>query len=80
MMSREKAFTLIEVIAILMAILPALRRAWEQSKATCGLNNMCQIGLAVHLYAQDNNLDKWEDLVCCSLAVDDRRSSASLYS
>lgn len=45
MMSREKAFTLIEVIAILMAILPALRRAWEQSKATCGLNNMCQIGV-----------------------------------
>jgi len=61
-MSKKKTFTLIEllvviaVIAILMAILlPALRRAREQANATYCLNNLRQIGLVVHLYAQDND-------------------------
>lgn len=47
---------MIAVIALLMAILlPALRRAREQANATYCLNNLRQIGLAVHLYAQGND-------------------------
>ena len=60
-MHEKKAFTLIEllvviaVIAVLMGILlPALNRAREQGKATYCLNNLHQIGIAVQLYAQDN--------------------------
>lgn len=57
---KTKAFTLIEllvviaIIAVLMAILmPSLQRAREQSrKVSCG-NNLKQIGLAMHLYAND---------------------------
>jgi prepilin-type N-terminal cleavage/methylation domain-containing protein/prepilin-type processing-associated H-X9-DG protein len=59
---RKRAFTLIEllvviaIIALLLAILlPALRRAKEQAKATRCLANMKQIGLAMHLYANDYN-------------------------
>ena len=59
-MSKEKGFTLIEllvviaVIAVLMGILmPALQRAREQGKRTLCLNNLRQLGLATHLYAED---------------------------
>jgi len=59
---RIKGFTLIEllvviaIIALLLAILlPALRRAKEQAKATRCLSNLKQIGLAMHLYANDYN-------------------------
>lgn len=61
-MSKEKGFTLIEllvviaVIAVLMGILmPALQRAREQGKRTLCLNNLRQLGLATHLYAEDSN-------------------------
>ena len=61
-MVREKGFTLIEllvviaVIAVLMGILmPALSRAREQGKATFCLNNLHQIGIAVQMYAQEND-------------------------
>jgi len=64
-MSRKKhakGFTLIEllvviaIIALLLAILlPALGRAKEQAQKTRCLANLKQIGLAMHLYANDYN-------------------------
>jgi len=62
MFGYRKGFTLIEllvviaIIALLMAILmPALRRAREQGKATVCSSNLKQIGLASRLYAEDND-------------------------
>jgi prepilin-type N-terminal cleavage/methylation domain-containing protein len=58
---RRRAFTLVEllvvigIIAILIAILlPALQKAREQARIVACASNMRQIGLAMHMYANDN--------------------------
>lgn len=62
MFSRKQGFTLIEllvviaIIAILAAILfPVFTRARESAKRTACLSNLKQLGVAMMMYAQDNN-------------------------
>lgn len=58
-MTRRKAFTLIEllvviaIVALLLSVmLPALRRAKEQARATICQSGLKQVGLAANLYSQ----------------------------
>lgn len=80
MKKAKKEFTLIEllvviaIIAIMAAmLLPALARARERAHRSVCLNNLKQLGLVLHMYAQDYN--QWfpyrlhadnteEDLIC----------------
>ena len=83
--NRARAFTLIEllvviaIIAILAALLlPVLSKAKQSSYRTVDLNNLKQLGVAVHITAADNNdIMPWPNWL--SGDVDDPHPQGWLY-
>jgi len=60
--ARAAAFTLVEMLVVLAIIallaallLPVLRNAQEEARATACLGNLHQIGLALQIYVSENN-------------------------
>ena len=65
---RRQGFTLIEllvviaIIAVLIALLlPAVQAAREAARRAQCVNNLKQIGIAIHNYAGSNNAIPWGD-------------------